>query len=112
MTYMDQTWCTFWKQCQGGPRCWRALTSAEKARAERLGLPVSQFVGHPGCFKEKRQGQEVYELSARQQRALDLLPMPHKDWAATVHGRTRSCLVKKNLVYADTKGVVHRVGDE
>jgi len=54
--YRDRTFCSFWKECEHGKdgknQCHRALTDRVIAGAEKAGLPTSQFVNKPDCFKE------------------------------------------------------------
>jgi len=49
--YKDMTFCSFWKDCEDGKTCMRALTPAVKKDAIRVGLPICQFVEKPDCHK-------------------------------------------------------------
>lgn len=51
--YADRTFCSFWKRCQRGNSCNRALTDIVKDRASAAGLPIAQFIEKPECFKGK-----------------------------------------------------------
>ncbi len=49
--YLDMTFCSFYQECEKYD-CPRALTPEVKKRAEKIGLPICQFIEKPDCFKE------------------------------------------------------------
>lgn len=50
--YRDRTYCSA-IDCLNFTGCWRALTDEVRADAERIGLPISQFVNpnKNDCYK-------------------------------------------------------------
>ena len=53
LCFRDKTFCGYWNDCEHGESCGSALTPGVVADAERSGLPISQFGGHPTCFDER-----------------------------------------------------------
>ncbi len=53
LCYKDRTFCQHWLKCADGEECGRALTQAVKDGADRANLYISQYLGHPDCFKDK-----------------------------------------------------------
>ena len=55
LCYKDMTFCSFYKECNKGKDCDRALTSkvkrAAKAWSENIG--IAQFADKPECFIDK-----------------------------------------------------------
>ena len=56
ISYKDQCFCPFYKDCRQGDVCSRALTfDVKQAAADWWGspdAPISVFVDRPDCFKE------------------------------------------------------------
>lgn len=52
--YKDKTFCSFYDECQDRANCFRALTDIIKENAQKIGMPISQFVDKPDCFLDKR----------------------------------------------------------
>lgn len=50
--YKDRTYCSFYKVCNDGDACLRALTPEVDKAAKEFGLPISYFVEKPTCYKE------------------------------------------------------------
>lgn len=53
ISYKDMTFCDGNEgKCQAFKGCWRALTPEVQARADKLGLPISQFSDPKGvqCY--------------------------------------------------------------
>jgi len=53
MCYKDMTFCSYYKECQNGENCFRALTDEVKEGARYTDLYISQFSEKPECFKKK-----------------------------------------------------------
>ncbi len=51
LCYKDMTFCPFYRSCADGDHCYRALTETIKAEAEICGLPISQYMDRPPCYK-------------------------------------------------------------
>lgn len=51
MSYKDKTFCSFYKECEDGLECDRALTDDIKKRAFQGGCYISNFIEHPSCFE-------------------------------------------------------------
>ena len=53
--YRDMTFCSYWKECEKGLDCCRALTSeVRKGAKEWWGTdkpPICMFATKPSCFK-------------------------------------------------------------
>ena len=53
--YGDKTYCTYWKECQYGLECDRALTKEVKKAAKewwgKRNPPICLFADKPKCFK-------------------------------------------------------------
>jgi hypothetical protein len=54
MCYKDRTFCSYYKECNDGKECSRALTKKVQNNAKKLGLPISQFACKPDCWMEKQ----------------------------------------------------------
>lgn len=54
MCYKDMTFCTFYKECDAGSNCSRALTKEVEEGDKRWwgndNAPISKFVDKPECF--------------------------------------------------------------
>lgn len=63
MTYKDQTFCEYYKECNDGDNCSRALTPEEHAKAIKWwgneDAPIMVFVEKPDCFKIKENKYET-----------------------------------------------------
>ena len=44
--------CSFWKECAKGDKCFRALTDEVHDKAFKMKLPVAGYVNKPECFTE------------------------------------------------------------
>ena len=53
MTYMDMTFCPFWKDCVDGEKCHRALTEKVLARRDAWikDGPICQYAEKPSCHE-------------------------------------------------------------
>jgi len=55
--YKDMTFCTFYKKCTEGDKCFRSLTpDVRKNAAKWWGnseVPIAVFADKPECFKKK-----------------------------------------------------------
>lgn len=51
--YKDRTFCTYYKECEDGDKCGRALTPDHIDAAEAYKIPVSTFAEKPDCFDKK-----------------------------------------------------------
>lgn len=56
--YQDRTFCSFYRECNDGAMCDRALTDEVLEDAKRWfgesGAPVSEFAYKPECFKSNK----------------------------------------------------------
>ena len=50
--YKDMTFCGFYKQCEFGSKCHRALTPKIKNDANDFGLPICEYGEKPQCFEQ------------------------------------------------------------
>lgn len=50
LCYKDQTFCSYYKQCQDGETCHRALIDSVIKQANNADIPISQFGNEPVCF--------------------------------------------------------------
>jgi hypothetical protein len=55
ISYKDMTFCTFYKSCADGDKCFRACTPETIQQSVRFGLPISSFCSKPDCFKKKEE---------------------------------------------------------
>ncbi len=53
LCYRDRTFCPFSESCKLGSECHSALTKEVEEGANRIGLPIAQFVNKPQCYKQK-----------------------------------------------------------
>lgn len=53
LCYRDMTFCTFYKECAVGNKCYSALTDKVKYGSEKSGLPIAQFMEKPPCFIDR-----------------------------------------------------------
>lgn len=53
MTYGNKVYCKFWKRCENGKGCDKALTEEIKHGFIAKEIAVIQFVNEPECFKIK-----------------------------------------------------------
>lgn len=51
MCYKDKTFCSFWVLCKDAGGCGRVLTDKVRDEAKKAGLPISQFMDFPECFR-------------------------------------------------------------
>jgi hypothetical protein len=51
--YRDMTFCKFYKKCESGKGCFRALTRDIKIKAHMAKLLIAQYVNKPECFEPK-----------------------------------------------------------
>jgi hypothetical protein len=60
--YKDSTFCSFWKDCQDGKNCSRALTNELIKKANKWwgsdNAPICIFIEKPNCFKEIKNEQK------------------------------------------------------
>lgn len=49
--YRDMTFCPFWEDCMEGKTCMRALTQEIIKDAQRVGLPICQYLEKPDCWE-------------------------------------------------------------
>lgn len=59
--YRDKTWCTWYKDCADRQMCDRVLTPEERAKAESLNLPISQFMAPPKCHTEWKDREDLHD---------------------------------------------------
>ena len=52
--YKDMTFCPFWKKCNKGVECERALIEEVEKEAGKCGLGICQFMDKPECFESKK----------------------------------------------------------
>ena len=54
LCYKDMTFCTFYKKCDAGSNCSRALTQEVRKEANEWSenIGIAQFAEKPECFKE------------------------------------------------------------
>jgi len=52
LCFRDRTYCSYYKNCKDGMFCKRALTQDVKVVAEKVNIPICQFLEKPDCFKE------------------------------------------------------------
>lgn len=51
--YKDRTFCTYYKECEDGDKCGRALSDEDINIAYREKMPISTFAEKPDCFDKK-----------------------------------------------------------
>ena len=49
--FQDRTFCDFYKECEKGEKCSRALTHRIANAAKKAHMPIAQFENAPSCFK-------------------------------------------------------------
>ncbi|MDD5328283.1 MAG: hypothetical protein PHY02_10815 [Phycisphaerae bacterium] len=52
--YKDMTYCPYWRTCEKGRECSRALTETVEDCADEFGLPIDRFNEQPPCYKESK----------------------------------------------------------
>lgn len=53
MCYRDMTFCPYWRECQKGEKCKRALTPDVEFEAGRLPIRIAKYLDTPTCFSGK-----------------------------------------------------------
>ena len=60
--YKDRTWCTYWKDCEKGAGCERALTREVFAQAclwwGNINAPIMQYIERPECWRALNEGEK------------------------------------------------------
>ena len=54
--YKDMTFCSFYEDCDDKD-CSRALTQEVRDKADKLGLPICQFMEKPDCWLLEKMGE-------------------------------------------------------
>jgi hypothetical protein len=52
LCYKDMTFCSFYKDCKLGKKCFRVLTEDIESKATASNMLIAQFIMEPECFKE------------------------------------------------------------